>query len=258
MPYPFVEHLKGHLAQATFRDASEMVDGVKVVKSDEEIDAIARTARMQDGAMNALLDAVGVGVRESDLTATVADFCQRAGSDAGVIMIGSGPRGESPRIGPRRLQNRVLAANDSLVVLIERNGAEGYFTELGRTIVLGTATDEMHEEHAFAVKAQDLSANLLKPGTSSDQIFETYNEFMREHNRPEEKRLHCHGQGYDIVERPLIRGDETMAVSARMNFAVHPDYSMNGSSYWICDNWIIGPAGVGERVHQTPRILLEC
>jgi hypothetical protein len=46
----------------------------------------------------------------------------------------------------------------------------------------------------------------------------------KKHGLPPELRLYAHGQGYDIVERPLIRRDETMAIETGMNLAVHPGY----------------------------------
>ena len=65
---------------------------------------------------------------------------------------------------------------------------------------------------------------LLKPGAPCKDVFEAYNAFMRKNGRPEEKRLHCHGQGYDLVERPLIRSDEPMKIEKDMNIVVHPTY----------------------------------
>ena len=47
---------------------------------------------------------------------------------------------------------------------------------------------------------------------------------MRARSLPPELRLYCHGQGYDLVERPLIRADETLTLEAGMNIAVHPGY----------------------------------
>ena len=58
---------------------------------------------------------------------------------------------------------------------------------------------------------------------------------------PPELRLYAHGQGYDLVERPLIRADETMTIEADMNFAVHPGYETPSIFAVICDNYLIGP-----------------
>ncbi len=51
-----------------------------------------------------------------------------------------------------------------------------------------------------------------------------HDEFMTARGYGKEKRLYAHGQGYDLVERPLIREDETMALAAGMNLAVHPGF----------------------------------
>ena len=82
----------------------------------------------------------------------------------------------------------------------------------------------MKDEYAFALEARKFNLGLLKPGAPCKDIFAAYNEFMRSNGRPEEKRLHCHGQGYDLVERPLIRNDEPMNIEMDMNIVVHPTY----------------------------------
>ena len=53
-----------------------------------------------------------------------------------------------------------------MTFLIEVNGPGGYFTEVGRTIVLGKASQELKDNFATTVEAQDYSASLLKPGAS--------------------------------------------------------------------------------------------
>ncbi len=64
---------------------------------------------------------------------------------------------------------------------------------------------------------------------------------MRSRGLPPELRLYAHGQGYDLVERPLIRADETMTIEENMNFAVHPGYETPSIFAVICDNYLIGP-----------------
>ena len=80
---------------------------------------------------------------------------------------------------------------------------------------------------------------------------------MRANKHPEETRLYCHGQGYDLVERPLVRRDEPMLIEADMNIVVHPTYVHRGIMSWVCDNWIIGEDGPGERLHRFPEAITE-
>ena len=107
------------------------------------------------------------------------------------------------------------------------------------------------------LEARQYTLGLLKPGASCKDIWESYNAFMRKHGKPEEERLYCHGQGYDLVERPLVRKDEPMAIRAHMNLTCHPTYVADGWFHTICDNYQIGEQGVIGRIHQYPERLLE-
>jgi alpha-L-arabinofuranosidase len=64
-------------------------------------------------------------------------------------------------------------------------------------------------------------------------------------------RLYAHGQGYDMVERPLIRRDETMRLAANMCLAVHPGFENERQFSVICDNYMM-TAGASECLHRTP------
>jgi Xaa-Pro aminopeptidase len=80
---------------------------------------------------------------------------------------------------------------------------------------------------------------------------------MRARGLPEELRLYCHGQGYDLVERPLVRSDETMVLEENMNLAVHPGYETNSIFAVICDNYLVGADGPTECLHKTPKQIFE-
>ena len=106
-------------------------------------------------------------------------------------------------------------------------------------------------------KARKFTVDRLKDGPSCKDIWDAYNGFMTGKDRAEEKRIYCHGQGYDLVERPLVRLDEPMAVRKRMNFACHPTYIRSGLLNTLCDNFFVGAEGMTERLHKTPEILFE-
>jgi Xaa-Pro aminopeptidase len=159
--------------------------------------------------------------------------------------------------GNRHVQNRVMREGDQFTLLIENSGPGGFYTELGRTCVLGKASQEMKDEFAFVIEAQQFTASLLKPGAACKDIWAAYNQYMREHGRPEEKRLHCHSQGYDMVERPLVRFDETMAIGRNMVLAAHPTYVTERTYSWACDNFLVGEAGGVEKLHKFPQKIVE-
>jgi Xaa-Pro aminopeptidase len=242
---------------ALINEASDLVDGIKAIKSEEEQDLIRAAATLQDAVMQTALEAIEPGKRESEITALARHAAQERGSEAGFLLCGAGPIGEPTRIARVHHQNRMLREGDVLSLLIEVDGPGGLYTELGRTCTVGPAPARIKEELEFTLLAQRFTVERLLPGTPCVEVFEAYNEFMREHGRPEEQRVHAHGQGYDLVERPLIRHDETMMIRAGMNFACHPTYMIDGFQSWICDNWLIGPDGPGERLHRFPQKIVE-
>ncbi len=258
MSFALVDTLKrGKLSKARFVDASDMVDRIKAVKSEEELTLIRRTASMQDAAMDAVFKAIRPGMRDLEVAAIAEQVGHSLGSEQGLFLCSSAPVGVSEMFGNRHLQNRVIRAGDQYTLLVENNGAGGFYTELGRTCVLGKASQEMKDEFAFVLEAQKFVLDLLRPGASCKELFESYNAFMRRNGRPEEKRLHCHGQGYDMVERPLIRFDETMPIQQNMNIVVHPTYVTARTFSWVCDNFLIGENGVAEKLHKFPQKIFE-
>ena len=258
MSFALVDHLqKGRFSNSRFVDASDLVDRIKVIKSAEERELIRRAAAMQDGAMRAAFAAVEPGMRDRDIAAIAQCYSQRNGSENGIYLCASMPADKPAQFSQRHFQNRVIQEGDVVALLVEDSGPGGMYTELGRTCVVGKASAELKDEFAFALEARKFNLGLLKPGTPCKDIFAAYNDFMRKNGRPEEKRLYCHGQGYDLVERPLIRSDEPMAIEKDMNIVVHPTYIRGHVLSWVCDNYLIEANGPGERLHQFPEIITE-
>jgi Xaa-Pro aminopeptidase len=256
--FAVVDYLqKGRFSNTRFVEASELVDRIKVIKSAEEQALIRRAASMQDGAMRAAFAAVEPGMRDRDVAAIAQCYSQRHGSEHGIYLCASMPPDKPSQFGHRHFQNRVINEGDTLALLVEDAGPGGMYTELGRTCVVGKASAELKDEFAFALEARKFNLGLLKPGAPCKEIFAAYNDFMARNKRPQEKRLHCHGQGYDLVERPLIRNDEPMAIEKDMNIVVHPTYIRGHVMSWVCDNYLIGENGPGERLHHFPEIITE-
>jgi Xaa-Pro aminopeptidase len=142
-------------------------------------------------------------------------------------------------------------------LLIENNGPGGFYTEIARTIVLGKASNELIDGFEAVREAQMHTLGLMKPGVSCRDIAAAHDTHMKQCGLPPELRLYSHGQGYDMVERPLVRADETMVLDAGINLAVHPGYETPSIFAVICDNYLIEANGPGECLHQTEKRIFE-
>jgi Xaa-Pro aminopeptidase len=258
MPHKFVARIERELAgKAKFVDATEFVDRLKAIKSEEERDLIRKAAEMQDEIFKRLLTKIRPGMSDNDVTALAQYEGRLLGSEQGLFLGSSAPLGQASRFVDRHLQARSLKPGEHFTLLIENNGPGGFYTEMARTIVLGKASNELIDGFESMKEAQAHTLRLLKPGASCAEIAASHDEYMRGRALPPELRLYCHGQGYDLVERPLVRCDETMTIEEHMNFAVHPGYETPSIFAVICDNYLIESDGPGACLHKTPKQVFE-
>ena len=238
-------------------DATLLVDAIKAIKSEEEIGLIRRAAALQDTVFAAVLANLRPGMRDLDVTALAWREAQVGGSEQGITLASSAASGQRASFLGRHLQGRRIAAGDHFTLLIEVNGPGGFYTELARTVVLGRADSGLVDGFAAMRAAQDHTLSLLRPGVACAAVAAAHDDWMRAHGLPPERRLYCHGQGYDMVERPLVRHDETMALAAGMSLAVHPGYETDTLFAVICDNYLLGDDGPSECLHRTEKRIFE-
>ena len=253
----FSHGIRSRMDGVQFVDATRLIDPLKATKSDEELGLIRQGARMQDDILTEIAQWIEPGVRDFEVMARGQFMGQLRGSETGYFLGSSAPWGEPTLIRRRAEQNRVLRRGDVLYYQCENSGPGGLFVHTGRPFVLGKAPQQLVDIFGAMVEAQDYAISLLEVGNSSNEIAAEYNAYMNARGFPEETRLHCHGQGYDVVERPLIRRDEDMKIGPRMNIGLHPSVGTSTMFVTVCDNFFIDASGAVERLHQNPREIVE-
>ncbi|MBV1706740.1 MAG: M24 family metallopeptidase [Hyphomicrobiales bacterium] len=257
LPHGFVATLQQGLPNAAFEEACDWLDEIKAIKSPEEQGWIRRVAGLQDQAFAAVLNGIRPGLRDCDIAALAWNEGQRLGSEQGITLASSAVLGQRASFLGRWQQGRRIDKGDHFSILIEVNGPCGYYCELARTIVLGRANTEVLEGFAAMKQAQAHTLSLLKPGVLAADVAAAHDAWMIAHGLPPERRLYAHGQGADMVERPLIRAEETMRLQAGMNLAVHPGYENERLFAVVCDNYLLEPSGASPCLHQTPGQIFE-
>jgi Xaa-Pro aminopeptidase len=258
MPHGFVAYLETTLSgKVEMSDETDFIDRAKAVKSREEITLIKKTAEMQDTVFSKVLSRIKPGMRDLEVAAFAQYEGQLLGSEQGIFLGMSARLGQPAFFAQRHFQGSTLSRHNHMSLLIENNGAGGFYTELSRTIVLGKASPELIDGFEIVKEAQQHTLRRFKPGASCKEIFLAHNEFMKQKGVPSESRVYSHSQGYDLIERPLIRSDETMSLEKGMNMSVHPAYATSSMFAHICDNYVVEENGVSECLHKTPKQIFE-
>ena len=255
MYYDFYAEIAEH-AGVKLIDFTEEVDLIKAIKSPEEIALIRRTATMQDEVMQAVADFIRPGMKGYEITAFAQYQGQLRGSEQGIFLGSTAPVGRPSLFRPRHLQERPFDKGDHLTLLIENSGPGGFYCELARTFTFGPAPAAVSDALAAMVLSQENTIKHLHAGQPCRDVFAAHNEYQTKHGYPAERRLYCHGQGYDLVERPLIRDDEPMLVTPGMNIVVHPGFADETIFMTVCDNFLINETGA-ENIHAFPKAVIE-
>lgn len=252
----FVSRLYELLRGVDIADFTDELDRLKAVKSAEDIACLRRTAKMQDEIVAEIGAHIRPGMKDFEVMAYAQYLGQLKGSEGGYMLGTSAPPGQHAMLRHRPFQGRTLREGDMLMFQCENSGPGGFFVHLGRMFVLGKAPCEIQDAFAEVVEAQLYTLGLLQPGASCKQVFAQFNNYLRSRGLPEERRLHCHGQGYEVVERPLIRDDESMDIGVGMNIGIHPSIANPRLFMTVCDNFLLHADGP-ERLHATPHKIFE-
>jgi len=255
----FYAYLKEHLPGVEIVVASELVDRIKAVKSEDELVFVRLAAKTQDLVFAAMPSIVRPGKYEYQVRGEIARMLMDLGSEEQLLRLSSAPAGEPAPTMETFLQNRQIQQGDQVCVLIEPTGPGGFYTEICRTWCLGEPSRDLLQMWEISVAGQKLAASLLKPGVRTGEVFDKVNQFLTSKGQIPEGRTNAHGQGYDLVERPLFNHEEPMALQANMVVALHPLAANDRAFALCCDDYLVRN-GAAERLHKTPQevFVIDC
>ncbi len=153
------------------RPTEDIVETLRRVKDEGEIDLIRAACGIVDRAFEFLLTLIRPGISERDLATEIEYFMKKAGSEKEAFdtIVASGARAALPH---GRASDKLLEAGDFITFDF---GARvgGYHSDITRTIVLGTATDRQREVYQVVLDAQQAAIAALRPGMTgkeADQV----------------------------------------------------------------------------------------
>ena len=207
--------------------------------------------------MEAAIEVIEPGKTEGEIVAVAQHIAHQQGCEQGFFFSSLG--GRESRFGRARgiSKSRCPKRRHNCVSCSRRMAPEACTPTLAAWSSWGRRRSRCSKNLTFGLRAQQYTVNLLQPGVAAAAVWEAYNTFMRENGRPEETRLHCHSQGYDAVERPLVRFDEAMTIEAGMNMGCHPSYAASSGPMWFVDNFLIAETGHPERLHSFPQEVIQ-
>lgn len=162
------EDVIARLPDATFINCTGIVESLRVIKSDLELEKMALAARATEAGMAAGIAAVAPGVSENDIAAEIYDAMLRAGSEwpSMAPFVATGWRGA---VGHMTWERRVL--NEIDYVFLEVAGCYNrYHTAMMRTVTLGETPQAIRDGERVCLDAMQATMEAIKPGVPASEI----------------------------------------------------------------------------------------
>jgi Xaa-Pro aminopeptidase len=198
-----------------------IVEGLRAVKDDAEVDAIQKAAAIAGQALRETLAAVEIGVREADLAAELDYRMARLGAErpAFETIVASGLRTALPHAatGIRKLE-----AGDLLLIDFGARW-QGYSSDITRTFAVAETTPRGLEVYDAVLAAQRAACAALTAGVRSGDVDAAARGAFQERGL-EENFVHStgHGLGLEVHEGPALRRTGEEPLEAGMVVTVEP------------------------------------
>ena len=239
----------------TLDDASNVVNKLRYIKSNRELEYIREAGILADDAYKEGIELTQAGAFEGDILAAMQGAVFKGGGDyaGNEFIIGSGEYALLCRYhsGPRR-----LSKVDQMT--LEWAGCyHRYHAAMMRTVLIGEVSQEHKVMHEVATNALLACEDVLKPGNTLGDVFAAHANAMDAGGFKDHRLNAC---GYSMgcayapiwVDYPMIYENNPMLIEENMVFFLHMIIMNRDSRLAMCPGHtvIVGSNGA-ERLSKT-------
>ncbi len=255
------EHLKKGLPNAVWKNATLLVNHVRMIKSDQEIAYIRNAARLVEGGMTKAIQSIAEGVRECDVVGDIYQSLIRGTPEFGgdypaiVPMLPSGENTCTPHLTWTDKKYR-----DKDLVIIELAGCyKRYHCPMARTVSIGPQEDRVNDIASVVVEGLNEALAFAKPGVTCEEVEEVWRRTIAKYGVIKDSRIgYSMGLNYppDWGEHTasIRQGDRTV-LKPNMAFHMIPGIWYDDFGIEISESFYVTNSGI-EVLANMPRKLI--
>ncbi|MFG6119704.1 M24 family metallopeptidase [Thalassobacillus sp. B23F22_16] len=221
LSYGRSELLLQQFPEAKVKDIAGILNNMRVIKDASEVEIIRRAAELADYGVQVGTEALQTGITEMEVLAKIEYELKKKGvremSFSTMVLFGekSGQPHGSP--GDRRLQRGDFVLFDLGVVL------EGYTSDITRTFIYQSASDQQREIYDTVLKAQKASLGISKPGTRIGDLDQTARDIIEVAGYGDKFPHRIgHGMGINVHEFPSMSHLNDGQLKEGMVYTIEP------------------------------------
>jgi Xaa-Pro aminopeptidase len=239
------------------RTGSALVNGLRRVKTAEELEAMQRAIATVEQTMAAVTPLVRPGTSMAQLAEAVEHELRAAGSRtpsfATHIFTG---------LDERDLDSHTATAHEPMTegtsVMFDFGGVvDGYCSDFGRTIYCGEPPDDYREVYEVMLAAQEAGRAAAAAGTPASEANAACRRPIEDAGLGEHFRHRMgHGIGMDVHERPFISTEDDTPLRVGMTFTDEPSIIIPGRFSVRIEDIVVCEEGGGRKLNGYPAALV--
>ena len=207
--------------QHQFSSSVGVIEALRVVKDDSEIELIKRACEISTKAYQDVIETVRVGQSEKFIRNVLENRMREYGADdiAFASIVASGPNSAIPHHEPT---DRELQSGDFLKIDFGAK-VDGYHADCTRTAVVGKPSDWQAELHSAVTSAQEAGRNTIQSGIQFTEVEKAVNQSLTDSGYREYFTHGLgHGVGLAIHEDPFFGRVETAKIASNTVITIEP------------------------------------
>ena len=195
--------LRRQLPDAQFKDCTNLLRIIRMVKSEEEIDLLRTAAQISEDAGMAVLDLAKPGVDIAEIVQSYRERISAHGADFDHYAYSIRGNGIATRA-PYTFEEGSYHFIDFGVIY------NGYFSDTGLTLCIGSVSADVTQEYQALCDCQDAAVEAVRPGAKSSNVANAMHASLAEKGITEFP--HGHGVGLEIRDYPIIVPDNGLRI----------------------------------------------
>ncbi len=228
--------LKSVLPEASFVSCEDLFSKVRMIKTPAELEVLRRGAVATEHALMATYSTVHAGESERDLVTRLGGNILQAGAELPAFLyLTIGPNTGHAHPDPTPLQVR-----EGDLVKTDCGGYfSGYYSDIGRTAVVGRATPEQRSIYDRLMEVHKATIEAMRPGVPASEVFDVAAQGYRRVDIPFGLAFAGHGVGLYIHESPMLAANDHTMLQPNMVFAVETRVRWPGEQGFHIEDMVV-------------------
>ncbi len=229
------EKIKQGLPNAKLKDSERLVNWVRVIKSEAEINLMKSAALISEKGMKKAFESINPGVRQCDAVADIQKTLFSGTSEYGgdyasiATLLPTGKGTSASHL--THTQDKFVTGEATIIELAGVH--KRYHVPMARTVLLGKAEQKKTDAMKATIEALEAGISATKPGNTADDVAQKFWKVLDKYKIKKESRT-----GYSIgIGYPPDWGEHTLNISKGDKTILYPNVTFHMIAVMQFGDW---------------------